>query len=50
MLAWLFGAETSFSKALVYNLLTGSVLMLFGAICYSALVGFPLAVNALSKK
>ncbi|MCQ2461324.1 MAG: hypothetical protein MJ115_04190 [Clostridia bacterium] len=50
MLAWLFGAETSFSKALTYNLLIGSVLMLFGAVVYSTLVGLPLAINSIAKK
>ena len=50
MFAWLFGAESSFSKALVYNLLTGSVLMLFGAVVYSTLVGLPLIANAVAKK
>ncbi|MBQ0135591.1 MAG: hypothetical protein KBS43_02525 [Oscillospiraceae bacterium] len=50
MFAWLFGAETSFTKALVYNLLTGSVLMLFGAFLYSAFIGLPLAVNNIAKK
>lgn len=41
MLAWLFGAEDSFSKALVYNLLTFSVLSLFGALVYAISVGIP---------
>lgn len=50
MFAWLFGAESSFSKALIYNLLTGSVLMLFGAVVYSALVGFPLAISSIANK
>lgn len=50
MFSWLFGAETSFSKALSYNLLTGSVLMLFGAAVYSLLVGFPLAINSIANK
>ena len=50
MLAWLFGAETKFSNALAYNLLTGSVLMLFGAILYGVFVGIPVAVVSIANK
>ena len=50
MLAWLFGAETKFSNALAYNLLTGSVLMLFGAILYGLYIGLPVAIVSLANK
>ena len=50
MLAWIFGAETKFSNAIAYNLLTASVLMLFGAILYGIFVGLPVAVVSLANK
>lgn len=50
MLSWIFGAETSFSKALVYNLLSCSALLLFGAFAYVVLVGFPSAVAMLANR
>ncbi len=50
MLAWIFGAESKFSNALAYNLLTASVLALFGAVLYGIFVGLPVAVVSLANK
>lgn len=50
MLSWLFGAENSFFKALIFNLLTMAALLIFGAVCYVVLVGFPAVAVSLSNK
>ena len=50
MLAWLFGAESSFIKALVYNLITCSALLLFGAFVYAVLIGIPAVTVKLANR
>lgn len=50
MFSWLFGAENSFLKALVYNLLSMAALLVFGAVCYVVLVGFPAITVSLSNR
>jgi hypothetical protein len=50
MLSWIFGAESSFSKALVYNLLSCSALLLFGAFAYTILVGFPSVLAMIANR
>ncbi len=48
MLAWLFGAEKSYMKALSFNLLTFTLLCLFGTFLYGFLVGLPMLVLKLT--
>ncbi len=44
MLAWLLGAENSFSRALLYNILTFNLLLIFGIFVYGITIGLPMLV------
>ena len=50
MVAWLFGAEKSFFRALIYDIFTFILLALFGTLVFGVTIGLPMLVAKFSEK
>lgn len=50
MLAWLFGAENSFFRALIYNIFTFILLTIFGVLVFGVTTLLPMLVSKFAEK
>ncbi len=49
-LSAILGIEKSYTKSMVYVMLSTAFYLLFGAVIYVTLIGFPLLCNALAQQ